>query len=179
MQCSNLITYMLQDDRGRRNQFLLCKLFEYFATAIGLISTGKNGINAFLLREDSEPWLKSSGMLVWVPGRVSEWMEYIVYRAIWNKNISFRSWGVSSVTETALSRTEVWASPSKLQKPGEDGRFEKNIQHSVLLHNLLFCLKFRKHYFTSPFFSFSIFYVEIHCLFNHPSFCGRMLYLQG
>lgn len=53
MQCSNLITYMLQDDRGRRNQFLLCKLFEYFATAIGLISTGKNGINACLLREDS------------------------------------------------------------------------------------------------------------------------------
>ena len=106
MQCSNLITYMLQDDRGRRNQFLLCKLFEYFAIAIGLISTGKNGINAFLLREDSEPWLKSSGMLVWVPGRVSEWMEYIVYRAIWNKNISFRSWEVSSVTVTALSRTD-------------------------------------------------------------------------
>ena len=43
---------MLQDDRGRRNQFLLFKLIKYSATAIGLISTGKNGINAFLLREE-------------------------------------------------------------------------------------------------------------------------------
>ena len=59
MQCSNLITYMLQDDRGRRNQFLLSKLIKYSATAVGLISIGKKGINkcllSFLLREDSEP----------------------------------------------------------------------------------------------------------------------------
>jgi len=50
---------MLQDDRGRRNQFLLSKLIKYSATAIGLISTGKKEINkcllSFLLREDSEP----------------------------------------------------------------------------------------------------------------------------
>ena len=50
---------MLQDDRGRRNQFLLSKLIKYSAIAIGLISTGKKGINkcllSFLLREDSEP----------------------------------------------------------------------------------------------------------------------------
>ena len=42
-----------------RNQFLLSKLIKYSATAVGLISIGKKGINkcllSFLLREDSEP----------------------------------------------------------------------------------------------------------------------------